>query len=93
MPKLIVKANQSDRQAGSVTRERVLATRLHDDHDAARPIERLTWAAVDTARLQSPRNGEQADEHVGLRPVRPPGDTVASRPRTRPSAGERWKST
>jgi hypothetical protein len=93
MRKLIVKANQSDREARSVTRERMLATHLNDDHDATPVLERRAWAAVDAESLESPENGEQADEHRGLRPARPPGDTAASRPRISLFAGERREKT
>ena len=82
MPKLIVKANQSDRVARSVTSARVLATHLNDDHDATPLLERRTWAAVDAERLESPKNGEQADEHprsatsptAGRHGLKPPAD-------------------
>jgi hypothetical protein len=88
MPRIIVQANQSDGDAGRVTlSERVVATQLQDDHYAAQLIERLAWAAIDAERLQSPSDGEQADEH-GSRPARPPGDTISTRPHT-PGAGTR----
>jgi hypothetical protein len=85
MPKIIIQANQSDADAEGVTlSERVVATHLQDDHYAARLMERLTWAAIDAERLESPTDCENADEHHGLRPTRPSRDTVSGRPLTRP---------
>ncbi|MGZ6670088.1 MAG: hypothetical protein ACXVH3_36120 [Solirubrobacteraceae bacterium] len=89
MPKIIVQANH-DGDAGRVTlSERVVATHLQDEHYAAQLIERLAWAAIDAERLESPSDGEQTGERRGLRPARPPGEAVSSRPRTSPAAGAR----
>jgi hypothetical protein len=94
MPKIIIQANQSDVDADRVTlNERVVATHLQDDHYAAQLIERLTWAAIDAERLESPTDGEHADEPRGLRPTRPSRDTYSSRTLTRPVAGTRQDST
>jgi hypothetical protein len=79
MPRIIVQANQSGGDTGRVTlSERVLASHLHDGHYAAQLIERLTWAAIDAERLESPT--DDADGHHGPRPIQPSRDTVSSRP-------------
>jgi hypothetical protein len=94
MPRIIVQANQSHDEAGCVTlSELVLATHPQDDHYATQLIERLTWPAINAEQLASPKDGQQADEHRRLRPTRPLSETVSSRPRTRPIAGERreWR--
>ena len=90
MPRIIVQANQSDRDSGRVTlSERVVAIHLHDEHYAAQLIERLAWAAIDAERLESPDNGEHADEHGPVpRPARSRCESVSNRPRTRVLAGE-----
>ena len=90
MPKIIIQANQSDGDADRVTlSERIVATHLQDDHYAAQLIQRLTWAATDAERLESPNNGEHADEHDPVpQPTRSRGDTVSSHRRTRALANE-----
>jgi hypothetical protein len=93
MPKIIVQANQSDGGGGVTLSERVVATHLQDDHYATQLLERLAWAAIDAERLESPSDGERAGERRGLRPARPPGATVSSRPRTPPAAAARRART
>ena len=79
MPKIIIQANPADNDADRVAlNERVVATHLQDDHYAAQLIERLTWAAIDAQRLESPTGGGTADEHRGLPPTRPSRNTDSS---------------
>jgi hypothetical protein len=86
MPKIIIQANQSDGDADRVTlSERIVATHLQDDHYAAQLIQRLTWAATDAERLESPNNGEHADEHD----PRVTADPVAGRHGLQPPAHTR----
>jgi hypothetical protein len=94
MPKIIIQANQSNADAGPTTlTERIVATHLQDDHSAAPLIERLISATIDAERLESPDDCEHSDERHGLRPTRPPGDTIPSRPRTPRGAGARRART
>jgi hypothetical protein len=94
MPKIIIQANQSNADAGRATlTERIVATHLQDDHYATQLIERVTWATIDAERLESSDDGEHGDERRGLRPTRPPDDTVPSRPRTPLDAGARRART
>ena len=88
MPKVIVQANQTAGDAGAtVLSERVLSAHLEDGHYAAQLIERLAWAASDAERLESRAMNEQAVQ-PGLRPARPPGETIAPRPPASPIAGD-----
>ena len=91
MPRIIVQADQSDGDAGGVTlSERVVASHLREGHYAAQLIDRLSWAAIDADRLESPKDGERVDE-PGLvaRSTRSRADRASGRPRTRALAGER----
>ena len=77
MPKIIVRANQSDADADHVTlSERVVASHLQEEHYAAQLIERLTWAAIDAERLELPEDGEDGEEHH-----RPQTRPIADNPR------------
>jgi hypothetical protein len=68
--------------------ERVAATHLHDQHNAAQLIERLAWAAIDAERLEALNDGEHADTHeLAARPTRSRADRPSSRP-TRALAGK-----
>jgi hypothetical protein len=91
MSRIIVQASQSGGDTGGVTlSERVVATDLRDGHDAAQPIERLTWAAIDAERLESREDDGHADERgVVARSTWSRADRVCGRPRTRALAGER----
>ena len=91
---IIVQANQSDRDAGRVTlSERVVATHLQDDRYATQLIERLTWAAIDAERLQSPSDGEQADEHPRSAAGSATGRHGLKSPAHTPGAGTRRERT
>ena len=91
MPRIIVHADQSDGDTGDVTlSERVVASHLRDGHYAAQLIERLTWAAIDAERLESPKYGEHPDEDGPVASsTRSRADRASGRPRTRALAGER----
>jgi len=90
LPKIIVEAIKSGGHAGRVTlSERVVAAQLEDDHYAAQLLERLTWAAIDAERLESPTAEQHVDAEPGLRPTRPPGDPRSIGRRTRSRAGVR----
>ena len=84
MPKIIVEAIKSGGHAGRVTlSERVVAAQLEDDHYAAQLLERLTWAAIDAERLESPAAEQHVDAEPGLRPSGPPGGPAPIGRRTR----------
>ena len=93
MPKIIVQATDSDDDGGRTTlSERVVATHLQDDHYAAQLIERLTWAAIDAERLESPSGEEHASEHW-VRPDQLSDDHNSPAPRSGPAAGKRRERT
>ncbi len=91
MPRIIVQADQSDGDTGRVTlSERVVASHLHDGQYASQLIERLTWAAIDAERLESPTDAENADERgVVARPTLARANRASGSPRARAMAGER----